>query len=193
MQSIAGLSRTYIENELEKDGCTQEDIITFWMAVAEQALNDAKQSDKNQSSIWQNLKKFQQFQLPGPLMSTDASNSSCNLRFVCISDTHGLHEDWNLSDFPKGDVLIHAGDFTDTGDRNEVIEFNAFLSKLPYKYKIVIAGNHESSFDASFYHRQWKNYGHEKEHDVNEVRSLLTNAVYLEDSSCIIQGIHIYG
>jgi predicted phosphodiesterase len=31
------------------------------------------------------------------------------MKIVCISDTHEKHKQLNL---PKGDVLIHAGDFT---------------------------------------------------------------------------------
>ena len=43
------------------------------------------------------------------------------LKVVCISDTHCKHWDINL---PKGDVLIHAGDFTLKGTENEIKNFN---------------------------------------------------------------------
>ena len=36
------------------------------------------------------------------------------VRFVCISDTHGMHE--RIPCVPAGDVLIHAGDITNTGE-----------------------------------------------------------------------------
>ena len=36
------------------------------------------------------------------------------MRLVCISDTHTFHEDVNL---PDGDILIHAGDFTNKGGK----------------------------------------------------------------------------
>lgn len=43
------------------------------------------------------------------------------MRVVCISDTHGLHDELQAARrIPDGDVLVHAGDFTDTGDRDEV-------------------------------------------------------------------------
>lgn len=43
------------------------------------------------------------------------------MRVVCISDTHGLHDALQTEcAIPNGDVFIHAGDFTDTGDRDEV-------------------------------------------------------------------------
>ena len=51
---------------------------------------------------------------------------------------------------PDGDVLIHAGDFTRCGHLQEVKEFNTWLGTLPHKHKIVIAGNHELSFDQIF-------------------------------------------
>lgn len=44
-------------------------------------------------------------------------------------------------------VLLHCGDFTNFGDANELDEFNEELAKLPHKYKITIAGNHELGFE----------------------------------------------
>ena len=46
--------------------------------------------------------------------------------------------------------MIHAGDFTRCGHLQEVKEFNTWLGTLPHKHKIVIAGNHELSFDQKF-------------------------------------------
>lgn len=45
------------------------------------------------------------------------------VRFVCISDTHERLSDI-VKRIPAGDVLIHAGDFTNFGDRDEIIKFN---------------------------------------------------------------------
>jgi len=48
------------------------------------------------------------------------------VRFVCMSDTHGLAADFaNL--LPPGDVFLHAGDFTYLGLPQEVEQFNEFL------------------------------------------------------------------
>ena len=52
---------------------------------------------------------------------------------------------------PDGDVLLHGGDFTKRGTRKEVQHFNKFLGSLPHKHKIVIAGNHEVTFDTESY------------------------------------------
>ncbi|CEG36339.1 Phosphoesterases [Plasmopara halstedii] len=113
------------------------------------------------------------------------------MRVVCVSDTHGLHDD--ALAIPNGDVFVHAGDFTDTGERSEVLAFNEYLGRLPHRYKLVIAGNHESSFDRAFYPRFWQQYGHRQQYDPDEVRALLTNALYLEDQAVLIEGFLFYG
>ena len=43
------------------------------------------------------------------------SNST---RIVCMSDTHGKHND--ILYLPKGDVLIHAGDLTQYGETDVI-------------------------------------------------------------------------
>ncbi|KAK1933567.1 Metallophosphoesterase domain-containing protein 1 [Phytophthora citrophthora] len=113
------------------------------------------------------------------------------MKVVCVSDTHGLHED--ALAIPDGDVFVHAGDFTDTGERSEVLAFNEFLGRLPHRYKLVIAGNHESSFDRVFYPQFWHQYGHRQQYEPDEVRALLTNALYLEDQAVLIEGFVFYG
>eukprot|EP01062_Namystynia_karyoxenos_P066603 TRINITY_DN6050_c0_g1_i4.p1 TRINITY_DN6050_c0_g1~~TRINITY_DN6050_c0_g1_i4.p1 ORF type:complete len:341 (+),score=67.58 TRINITY_DN6050_c0_g1_i4:38-1060(+) len=65
-------------------------------------------------------------------------------RLVVISDTHMMHERLQV---PPGDVLLHCGDFTNTGGRWEVERFAAWFAAQPHARKLVIAGNHEYSFD----------------------------------------------
>ncbi|GAB9477257.1 Calcineurin-like phosphoesterase [Globisporangium polare] len=116
------------------------------------------------------------------------------MRVVCLSDTHSLHERLRAGfRIPDGDVLIHAGDFTDTGGRDEVVAFNAFLGSLPHKYKIVIAGNHDITFDRAFYPQHWTRFRHRQQYDPDEVRGLLTNALYLEDQAVMVEGFKFYG
>ena len=69
------------------------------------------------------------------------------VRFVCISDTHSKHDEMTHP-IPNGDILIHAGDFTNYGGIEEVEKFSSFLKTLDdkFKYKVVIAGNHGVSF-----------------------------------------------
>jgi Icc-related predicted phosphoesterase len=61
------------------------------------------------------------------------------MKIVCLSDTHGLL----LDDLPKGDCLIHAGDFTNKGDLKEICEFVEWFSSFPHKIKIAVPGNHD--------------------------------------------------
>lgn len=70
------------------------------------------------------------------------------MRLVIISDTHGEHENINL---PKGDVLIHCGDFSCHGKVRELEGFVRWLSKVSPKYgaTFVIAGNHELQLEAN--------------------------------------------
>ncbi|XP_044763145.1 UPF0046 protein C25E10.12 [Coccinella septempunctata] len=136
---------------------------------------------------------------------------SNKVRFVCMSDTHSLLR--NDFEVPHGDVYIHAGDFTRCGQKDEVIQFSTWLGTLPHKHKIVIAGNHELSFDETFSDlfrkkialhlgsddgEQVLNYGNTKDDIVDAVnedniRQHLSNCTYLEDSGIELYGIKIYG
>ncbi|KAI9019811.1 Metallo-dependent phosphatase-like protein [Hyaloraphidium curvatum] len=71
------------------------------------------------------------------------------VRCVAISDTHTRHRDIRL---PPADVLVHGGDFTFNGRREEVADFVEWLKTLTHiKYKVVIAGNHDFTFDPAWY------------------------------------------
>lgn len=71
---------------------------------------------------------------------------------------------------------------------------------LPYEFKVVIAGNHELTFDKDFmaelvkqdYYR-FPSVSKLKPEDFDNVQSLLTNCVYLQDSDVTIKGFRIYG
>lgn len=63
-------------------------------------------------------------------------------RVVCISDTHSQHD--KLPPLPPGDILIHAGDLTESGGKGQVDKALAWLHAAPHPYKIVIAGNHDT-------------------------------------------------
>lgn len=91
-------------------------------------------------TIIQYLYSFLLF-LHGPAICPPPS-SSC-IRLVCISDTH-THKPTSI---PDGDVLVHAGDLSNHGSVSEIQEQVDWLSSLPHRHKIVIAGNHDSFFD----------------------------------------------
>lgn len=95
-----------------------------------------------------------------------------------ISDTHRKHHQLNV---PEVDMIIHSGDFSDTRkpdlNRNEVVDFINWFSSLPTKYKVLTAGNH----DTSIFHKHFL---------VSEIPS---NIIYLENSGVEIEGLKIYG
>ena len=98
------------------------------------------------------------------------------MRIVCISDTHCKH--WQIP-LPDGDILIHSGDFTNSGNEKQIVDFNNWLGviKPRYKHIILIAGNHDNLF-------------------VNNpiyARKLITNATYIEEELITIEGLKIYG
>lgn len=84
-----------------------------------------------------------------------------------------------LNPLPEGDILIHAGDFTSTGSKQQVKEFSDWFNSRPHKYKIVIAGNHD----------WWFQKKPEKAKKFFEKE----NVFYLKDSSVEIEGIKFYG
>lgn len=98
------------------------------------------------------------------------------MRFLAISDTHGKHDELQL---PGADVIIHAGDISSIGRREEVISFLNWFAALPYPYKIFVAGNHDFYFE---------------KHPAAEIYRLIPgNVTYLNDSGITVNGIEIWG
>lgn len=98
------------------------------------------------------------------------------MKIVCISDTHSLHDQVKM---PEGDMVIFAGDFMTSGyEEQEVRNFQNWFSNLDYKYRIMIAGNHD---------RYVENYP-----DMFK-KGLPSNIIYLEDSFVEVEGLKIYG
>lgn len=65
------------------------------------------------------------------------------IRVVCLSDTH----DQIVRNVPDGDLLLHAGDLTNSGSADDIQKQVDWLASLPHRHKIVIAGNHDSWCD----------------------------------------------
>mmetsp|Transcript_41813 Transcript_41813/g.65318 ORF Transcript_41813/g.65318 Transcript_41813/m.65318 type:complete len:358 (+) Transcript_41813:131-1204(+) len=138
---------------------------------------------------WDILKKTQVVRAIDPL-PLDTPRKPGHTRFVCISDTHSLHETMSV---PPGDILIHAGDFTDVGLPSDVLKFNEFIGRLPHRHKIVIAGNHDLTFDKDSYPRLWQRFSHPREFSVESTIASLSNAKYLFDEEINIRGFRIFG
>lgn len=129
-------------------------------------------------------------------------------RFVCFSDTHGKHNLIPKDSCPEADVLLHAGDFTNTGELEQVESFNEWLSNYPAKHKIVIAGNHDITFHETYYLDRGAERFHRRAapdpnsatinfevntYDCSKARTLLKDHIYLEDSAVDVCGYVIYG
>ncbi|QKX54747.1 uncharacterized protein TRUGW13939_01836 [Talaromyces rugulosus] len=65
---------------------------------------------------------------------------------VCVSDTHN-----SQPALPDGDVLIHAGDLTQSGSLTELKVTVDWLRAQPHPNKIVVAGNHDLCLDANYH------------------------------------------
>lgn len=148
-------------------------------------------------AAWSQLKQHQNFERVSPPLRLDAPVRPDAVRFVCVSDTHNSIAQMRHK-IPPGDVLIHAGDFTRRGLVAEVVEFDLFMAQLPHRYKLVIAGNHELSFDPATT-GYWEdfvvgNFAHSTPQDkARHAKRFLTHCTYLEDSQAIVYGIKVYG
>lgn len=102
------------------------------------------------------------------------------MKITCIADTHRQHRDVKLK---KGDILIFAGDIDCWGPYAKKIteDFADWIAQQPFKYKIIIGGNHDWWLDI---------------HGANYIRKFYfnqKNMFYLENSSCNIEGIKFWG
>lgn len=66
----------------------------------------------------------------------DAPKPPGYTRFVCVSDTHSRTDPIQM---PYGDVLIHAGDFTELGLPSEVKKFNEWLGRCQKGWRLGAA------------------------------------------------------
>ncbi len=98
------------------------------------------------------------------------------MKLCIISDTHNKHK--RLAKLPDADVIIHAGDFTSVGHSHEIVSFMFWYSNLPYKHKLIIAGNHDWLFEIN---------------GIIAREKVPEGVTYLEDSGVEIDGIKFWG
>ena len=99
------------------------------------------------------------------------------MKITLISDTHTKHR-YCEADLLGGDLLIHAGDFMNSGyHKDDVIEFLEWFSSIKgYDKKVFIAGNHDRIIenDPTWSQLTIADY---------------TNLIYLEDEGFALYGI----
>jgi len=124
------------------------------------------------------------------LRSSSDAKAPGMIRFVCLSDTHSQTDYLRL---PPGDVLLHSGDFSLQGDPEEIQQFNTFLQSLPYAHKVVIAGNHDLTFDLQNFSELRDRFRLRRDIDARTTKELLRNCTYLEDSGTFVCGYSVWG
>lgn len=99
------------------------------------------------------------------------------MKLVCISDTH---EQQSNLDLPDGDILVHAGDLTYKGSMPVLGQIAEWFKGLPFKHKIMIAGNHDFAFENA---------------NRAKAEKLFKDAgvTYLFNNSIVIDGVKFYG
>ena len=103
-------------------------------------------------------------------------------RIVHMSDTSNfLTASYPTTFLPKGDILVHSGNFTVYGAKREFEQFNAWLGSVSseYSFRIVVLGCR----DVKEFGNQW-----------DEMKHLLSNATHvLCHESAVVLGIRFYG
>ena len=107
------------------------------------------------------------------------------MKIIFISDTHNQHNliPTHYLDNTDGsvDTIIHAGDVSSRGTEDEIKVFLNWFSKLPFKNKIFIPGNHDWFFERV------------SKHIIDYTMSKYPEVVLLNDSGIEIDGIKIWG
>ncbi|EAU88697.1 metallophosphoesterase domain-containing protein 1 [Coprinopsis cinerea okayama7 len=103
------------------------------------------------------------------------------IRVVCISDTHNSHH--LQPSLPDGDILIHAGDLTNSGTKQELDDVLAWLESQPHPHKFFIAGNHDTCL---------------ADPDISQhISSTYPSLAYLQEASALItirgRSLRVYG
>jgi Icc-related predicted phosphoesterase len=146
----------------------------------------------NPTAAWERIRDSQVFQ-DVPTISTTAgpSNRAGYTRLVVVSDTHGQHRQIHL---PKGDILIHGGDFTKTGEVGTIEDLSRYFAESGFRQVAVIAGNHDMTLHPQYYQKSWHRF-HRKPFDCTTAQQAIKqHCQYLNDSAWTSQsGLNFYG
>jgi predicted phosphodiesterase len=108
------------------------------------------------------------------------------MKIAFISDTHNKHKQIPEVYFEGVDMVIHAGDVSGRGYRNEILPFLDWFEALPVKHKIMISGNHDFYFEQAVKDEKTKA-------DLESILKNRPSIIYLNDSGVEIEGIKIWG
>lgn len=104
------------------------------------------------------------------------------MKILHISDTHGMHDQIPKERFDGIDMVIHSGDCSNspflTSSNIEVLDFLDWYERVPVKYKVFVAGNHDTAIERK---------------GVTSDTIKAYGIIYLENDSIEIEGIKIWG
>jgi Icc-related predicted phosphoesterase len=100
------------------------------------------------------------------------------MKIVAISDTHNGH---NSVEIPPCDILIHAGDESYRGKKEEIEAFAKWFDKQPAKHLVWIPGNHSLGVE-----KHWPSSKHWLQ-DLSPRTNILMN------SDVTLEGVKIWG
>lgn len=107
------------------------------------------------------------------------------MKLLCLSDTHNKHnfipEKYLVNPNNEISMVIHAGDMTGSGSKQEIRDFFDWYSELPFNHKIVIPGNHDWFFEEA------------PEYEITSFLNEYPGIIYLNDSGIEIEGYKIWG
>lgn len=153
-----------------------------------QTPTKARPLSNDPDEAWRQISSSQIF-ADIPYTTSSKQDPDC-VRLVCISDTHGKHREVQL---PPGDILIHGGDFSKSGETGSMKDLSAYFQESNFQEIICIAGNHDLPLHEEFYKENWKRF-HRQAFDIQEAKDSIRNCIYLEDSSYTSQrGLETYG
>ena len=130
------------------------------------------------------------------------------VRLVAISDTHGRHRSIPIDNVPKGDVLIHTGDVTNTGEFEQYEDFLKWVcTETSFEKLVIIAGNHDITAHSVYYEKKGRKRFHshkKKRYEPSRVRELLSQGkfvhekraievIYLEDDGAVVENLLFWG
>ncbi|UJR16761.1 hypothetical protein I4U23_003661 [Adineta vaga] len=137
--------------------------------------------------------------------SIDTSDNIINktnktIRIVCLSDTYSQYG----FALPAGDILLHTGNFSMSGEQNEIEQFLTVLKyQSQFRLKIFIAGNHDITLDEMFYEKNWKRWHDNRKQNSKVIKQLVRDPslaidygiIYLEEQQFIdsVTGLKFYG
>ena len=133
------------------------------------------------------------------MFQLDPKSNPNVVSILSISDTHSKHS--QIPKLPDADILVHGGDFTNTGSLRDVRSYNSWIGDLvetqkKFKFAILIAGNHDITLEEDYYAEVgFKRFHHGKKQDHKECVNVVRNghSVYLEDERVELLGVSFYG